>query len=894
MPGFWRKCRIAFRCVRITIWLLVLAALASFLWFNRVGLPDFLKTRFVATLREHGVELEFSRMRLSLIRGIVAENVRIGGTGTNYAPSCGARQVQLDLDFHALLRRRLELNGLGLWDANFALQLSPTNVLVLTNMNTVLRFGTNDTWSLDKFHADFAGARIEISGEVTHAREARDWRFFGSGQTNRGPVFDSLKTFADALDSIQFEGSPELKLNISGDARDVHSIVLTLAASATGVHTPWFDASDFQADFNLTAPADAPTNSDPSLAFWSSLLPFKLVWSSRLGELHSRNLDGEDLELSGLWAAPKLAVTHISGKLGEGRLAASALLDVTSRKLAITNDSNIDPHLLAGLLPGAANRQLAEIKWSRLPLLKAEVSLKLPPWDMPATNNSLSDDLASSLDMRGELAFTNVTIHGVSLDRLATHFSYSDWIWELPDLTVVQGRTQLRLSGQESEASKNIHFSLAGNLDLVTLQHWLTGTNGFNPLQLMTFHKPLNLDLDLSGNLHRLETLSVTGRVALADFLIRSEDVGMVSGNLTYSNYIVNIFQPKLTRAGGAQWFTADQLTVDITNERLFFDGGYGSIEPFVVGRAIGPITFEAMEPYQFLAIPTARVHGCVPLKEVNDEIVTDDADLWFDIVGTAPFRWKKFETPAITGSIHWWKDFIILTNAVAECYGGQAQGWGVFNVSPLIHGTDFNFYLVGTNVDLRRMGLALWSPTNKLEGTLSGTVEFTQANSEDWHTWNGLGRMQMRDGMLWDVPIFAFMSPVLNAVSPGLGNSRATEATATFAMTNGVIRTEDMQIRSTMMRLQYSGTVDMQENVHARVSAQLLRNTPVVGSLVSAVLWPVSKIFECTVTGTLENPVVKPVYIPKLLLFPLHPIRSLEELFSPSSGSSTNTPAAD
>jgi hypothetical protein len=94
------------------------------------------------------------------------------------------------------------------------------------------------------------------------------------------------------------------------------------------------------------------------------------------------------------------------------------------------------------------------------------------------------------------------------------------------------------------------------------------------------------------------------------------------------------------------------------------------------------------------------------------------------------------------------------------------------------------------------------------------------------------------------------------------------------------------------MMRLQYAGTVDLEQNVDARVTAQLLRNTPVVGPVVSAVLWPVSKIFECHVTGTLENPVVKPIYIPKILLLPLHPIRSLEDWFFPSR--ETNAPAAN
>jgi hypothetical protein len=56
MPGFWRQCRIAFRCVRFAVWAAVLLVLAAFAWFNVVGLPGFLKTRLVTALHQRGVE----------------------------------------------------------------------------------------------------------------------------------------------------------------------------------------------------------------------------------------------------------------------------------------------------------------------------------------------------------------------------------------------------------------------------------------------------------------------------------------------------------------------------------------------------------------------------------------------------------------------------------------------------------------------------------------------------------------------------------------------------------------------------------------------------------------------------------------------------------------------
>jgi hypothetical protein len=337
----------------------------------------------------------------------------------------------------------------------------------------------------------------------------------------------------------------------------------------------------------------------------------------------------------------------------------------------------------------------------------------------------------------------------------------------------------------------------------------------------------------------------------------------------------------------------------DLAGQRLFFVGGLGHVEPMVVARAIGPKTAEAMEPFQFLALPTVRVNGCVPLKQENDDLVLDDADTNFELDGTAPFRWKKFETPAITGTIRWWKNFLILTNATTECYGGEAHGWARFDLKTPGDGTDFNLFLTGTNADFHRMGQALWSPTNKLEGALSGTLIISNANSDNWRTWNGAGDAKLRDGLLWDVPIFAFMSQILNTMSSGLGNSRATEAAGKFLLTNGVVVTDSLVIQAQTMRLEYIGTVDLDCNVRARVTARIFRNMPVVGQVLSAVLWPVSKVTECRVSGTLDDPKVTPVYIPgfipKVLSVPLHPFRSLQEVFSApaTNTATTNAPAS-
>jgi hypothetical protein len=992
MPGFWRKCHLTLRWLRFAAWGLALAVLLSLAWFHFIGLPGFLKTRLVHTLQQHGVELEFSRMRLRYPRGLVAENVRLGQFQNTHQPVFTAGEVQLRLDYPALLHGRLLLDSLVLRNGAFTLPLSPTNSLALLNLQTELHFPTNEVWQLDHFQADFAGVQLSLAGVIAHPLELRDWPVF-SGQKSAAPdlAADSLQQFSATLKKIHFTGRPQLNLRVDGDARDIHSFVVLLNANVPEARTPWFSARGLQLAASLTAPANAPTNFDAAWGFWTNVLPFRLTWVARAAALRGEPLPAEAVECAGVWCAPELAVTRLAAQLDGGKTALAAKLNMMTRTVTFTNFSRFDPRLVVALLPEQTRRQCAPISWTQPPQIQAAGGLVLPAWTNATWN--WSADIAPSLRLAGALAVTNATAAGVPLDFLWTQFFCSNQVWRLPDLElasgrtklnlavegspvtkdysvringaidaatvkpflpthravsaeftrplvltlaasgnwqdrdrlalagsvaqtnfsvgglpldfawaqfsgsngvwrlqnmeVASGRTALNLSGGADQATDNFHCHISGAVDAASVQPFLTTSNAVRGYQHLGFTEPLALQLDVTGNLREFASLAATGHFAIAHCAIREQTIEQLSSDLSYSNLMVDFFHPQLTRAGGTQKFAAEKLTLDLAGQRLFFTGGAGNVEPAVVSRAIGPKTAKAMEPYQFLAVPQARVNGCIPLRHRADgELLTDEADLRFEVVGTTPFRWRKFETPAITGTIHWWKNFIILTNTESECYGGTAQGWGVFDVNPDRPGTEFSFSATGTNVDFHRMGAALWSATNQLAGALSGTVNVTRANSENWQTWNGYGAMRLSNGLLWDVPVFGLISPVLNVVTPGLGlgNNRATDAAGRFIMTNGVIFTDSLDIHTTMLRVRYDGTVDLQQNVNARATAQFLRSTPIFGSMMSLMLSPVSKAFECEVTGTLGQPKVKPVHtISNFLLVPLHPIRSVEDAFESS-----------
>jgi len=876
-PGFWRKCRVCFRWFRITVLFVVFVLVCAGVWLNQFGLPDFLKTRLVENLRTHGIELEFSRLRLHFMRGFVAENVHIGGAKTPDSPTLSLQELQLQLDRRALLHCRLQINGLVLRQGKLVWPLAPTNALTLDHIQTGLRFQTNDTWSLDHFQADFAGSKLELSGDIAHAPEIRRWEIFRGRKSAGFMVWQArLRKFSDTLAQIHFAGAPQLSLTVSGDARDIHSCVVQLNVTAPGVQTPQFSAHDIQLAANLTMPADVPTNFDSSWSFWTNAQPFRLVWSAQLTDLKAEKLNAVSLACSGFWQAPKLAVTNLSAELGGGRLDAQARLDVATRELTFTNSACFDFHSIAALLTEKTHERLVEIAWGRLPSLQASGSLVLPAW----TNRQPDwrGEVQPTIHLNGALAITNGVFEGVPFDLAHTHFSYSHLVWQLPDFAIAQAKTRLEINGSEDDGTKNYQWRVRGAFDPAAIRPFLTASNAVRGFEIVKFTEPLALDVEVGGRLYDYDSIDASGRVALTNFAVRGEVFDDVASALDYTNRVLEFLNPLMHT--GAQMMTADKVTLDFNTQLIHFTNGFSTADPETIARAIGPKTGRLVEPYHFLQPPTARVNGQVPLHDMNGGRDMADVDLRFDVIKGAPFEWLKLKTTNIVGTIHWQGQILILTNVAAAFYGGDGNGFANFDFRVPHEGADFQFTVNVTNVNLHSLAVDLSTPTNHLEGVFTAQLVVTNADSRNWRTWNGHGRVMLRDGLLWDIPIFSILSPVLNAVSPGMGNSRATDASAKFVITNGVFFSDTLEIRSTMMRLQYTGTVDLKQNVNARATAQLLRDTWAVGPLISTVLWPVSKLFEYEITGTLKNPKSDPVYvIPRLLLMPLHPIRSLEEI---------------
>lgn len=979
---FWRKCRIYFRRARITVWLVTLAILGALIYLNLIGLPDFVKRPLISKLRERGMALDFSELRLHWSRGFVASQVKFGSMESPAVPHLTADEVEFNFHMRALLAGKIQVDSITLRDGKLKWTLTQTNApdrtLTIEKIESSLRLLPDDSWLLDDLRGQFAGANFFLTASLLNGSAVRDWKFGAeddSADVTRWPK--RLRKFAEVMEQIKFSSPPELRLVVNGDARDLKSfdahfafnaavadtawgraeqvllkaqifpattndlVRAEISLQASSAETQWATTTNLEVKLRLVTSASTPesvevsgtiradktrtqwvslgatqgkakwvhslTNPIPqsasvelhtdsivtllaraaqidlsldlatvthgiaandSLDFWNKLLPYATRWNVNVGALRTPNLQAEKILFAGDWTAPSANITAIQASLYGGQLDASANLDVVSRDGSFEVKTDFDLQKIAPLLTEEGRQWLAKFSWSNPPELKVAGALVLPAW-----NEKIADWqklVRPVLKLAGQVAITNGGYQGIQLDWMKSGFSYTNLTWWIPNLEAGRHEGGLRLSLIANDSTRryyfNIHSSIDPNAVLPLLDEDVR--RGFD---LCEFGMPPVVDGELWGRWYDHNSVGFRGSVALTNFTFRGQSTDAIVSGLNYTNLVVECIEPRIWR--GTQHLSADGIVADFNSMRTYFTNGFSTLDPGMVVRAIGPKVASVMEPYHFGQPPTARFWGYTSMNNPQD------ADVVFEGTGK-DFESLKFRVPEFTARVHWKDTFLIVTNTSGTFYGGHAKGWARFVFDENDSAT-YSFLVDATNANLHQLVADLTERDNTLDGLLNCLLVVTNASTENIRSWDGFGHANLRDGLLWELPIFGALSRPLDSIIPGVGNSKFSEATGTYKIEKGVIESKDLEMRSAAMRLQYSGTVNFDGGIRARVEAEPLRDTPVVGPIVSTILSPVAKLFAYKIRGTMSEPIIKPENIPGFLMVPFSPFQSIGRLFS-------------
>jgi len=983
----WRRwaqgCRWAFRACRWFVWVGLLLLLGGLLYLDRVGLPDSLKGPLLEQVRQHGLDLEFARLRLRLGSGIVADQVSVRPADATNAPRLFADRVRLDLDLTGFWRGRPGVEGLEVVQGRFQFDRDegqqgrfPWDV---EEVRVRIRFLPGDTWRVEDARARVGPVRCRLSGVLSNATALRAWpgweilrrsRMRG-GQQREPAVFDwrswlARTTFTAGTEVVGvFEGdgrAPERlslrwQIRVPGAATPagtVHDLWLRLTmrpdpggtgsrveavleadrvwtshgdgeqlkaagvlqfetsgrweARGTGevaaVTTRWMTATNGVVEFEVrggetravqeagwrlrlaTAEAEGVfvqgmegsghvrrggADEGPELQEpWGPAAGWILDGTVAAEAARVRGVSLQKVRCELDWAPPRLRVRKLEAALPSGPVQGELIVEAASGQARFHANSVADPKELEPWLSERTRRWLGQWAWDRPPRMEVRGELELPPW--PPQREAWRRALRERLTLTGEVMLESGGFRGFHAARARSHVQYSAGMWHLPDLEVERPdgwlRADYRVWPWERRYEWRFQFQLPPGAFAPLLR-----TNQLAWLSLLKWHEPLAAAGEARGAFLRPETVAGHATVHWTNLVFCEFPVQRLEATLIYSNQWLDVLQPRVDRAEG--WLTADGLAVDFAGQQVHFTNVLCVDDPAAVTAAIGPRTARTLAPYQFERPPRVRLEGTVPWHG------RQGADLVAEVEG-GPFRWWQFRAERVAGTVRWRGDTVALTNVTAALCGGQLQAWAWFDLSPP-DGTAFRFGLQGRGVDLAALMRDVGSAGSRLEGTLDVDLLVDRAQTGDWRTWNGRGAASLRDGWIWSIPLFGVLSEPLDALVPGLGRSRVTSGRATFVLTNGVLVSDDLECRASTMRLQYRGRVSLDGQVEAVVQAELLRDAWLVGRVVSLALWPVSKILEFRITGTLARPTAEPLHIPRVLLIPLRPWQTLRDALGPA-----------
>jgi hypothetical protein len=571
------------------------------------------------------------------------------------------------------------------------------------------------------------------------------------------------------------------------------------------------------------------------------------------------------------WQSPMLE-WGAAADFPESTFRIDGSLQADSREVQFQTQGGVSPAQLAPLVGAQWRPWLDVCNFASPPSLSVTGRLTLPP----LTNRSPEwATVWPTLEAAGQLEATQGRYRGVRFSGARVPFAVTNEVWRIPELTLARPEGSLRVGGFANLRSREFRADVRSGFDPLALRPAFPDPEAQHVFDFFAFQQPPRIEGTLSGRWGNGSELKAQGTVWVTNATFRGQEVRSSTARVVYADQFLSILNPVVLR--DSEEGRADGIGIDLKLLRLHLTNAVGRMMPQTITRTIGQRADRLLEPYVFDRAPSARAEGTVPLRmEDNGE------NMRFEIVEGGPFHWQRFRLEQVKAIVWWRGDTLEVTNVVGRWHGAEVDGWAHFEFPPADKNW-FEFFLRADRVDLRKALKDLQSGRpSKVEGSLSGELRITRADPDNLRSWQGYGQIQLTNGLLWDIPVFGAFSPILNTFIPGLGNSRARHASATFHITNSVIHSQDLVIAGSALRMNYRGRVDFEQRVNGRMEAELFREVPALGLIVSKLFWPVTKLFEYEVTGTLHDVKTEEHYtISKILLMPLRPFRTLKDLIN-------------
>jgi len=332
----------------------------------------------------------------------------------------------------------------------------------------------------------------------------------------------------------------------------------------------------------------------------------------------------------------------------------------------------------------------------------------------------------------------------------------------------------------------------------------------------------------------------------------RGVDLLRADGRVMVNDYdnstIVSINPLSVVRHEG----TADgQFTLDTGADTVTFSAT-STLYPPALAKMINILTNSAETVLHYKGPVRLEARGVAGTKDISKT----------DFVGSVQARGLgsgRFTTDECAFSVRMIGATNTLSNIRGRIYDGTFSGQAML-VAP--HGTRTNTeYAVEANmadVDFEKLAGVLTGDADKeYDGTFHGYLALRgMAGEGNGHTAKGNGHLGIENGHVYMLPVFGGLQEYMTKIIPGLDFVLSqSDAKATFEIADSRVHSEDVRIKGDIISLSGKGDYGFNHQLDYDAQIRLLKSHTIGGRILKPIFYPLSKLFEFRLRGTLDEP---------------------------------------
>ncbi len=815
---------------RLTVLAVLLAFLGGLLWsgwyvYNR-GFTRKWRGELAAELRRRGLDFSARRLTLNPFEGLTAENVRIYLLDEQHTQLMYVDKVAVDIDLLAFIRQKPFLNSLDLRGARLTLPVDMAGPqgarkLKLRRISAKIDF-LPDEVRLSQADGEFYGLQLSASGSLLHPAS-----FNGGGsppsEAEAARRREWVRSFIDELEKVVPEHAPpRLEVRFQGDLAQPGSLRASALLQGDSLRRGSYQVERLLARMDYSAGAFHLQQGE--LADAHGTLAVQGDFNPDTTEAHFQVQSGLDL------------LTFAREFFDPKFLADLKLHD--SPRLQLEGHTRLAPGPAARRNGSPGSQTVA----NATPAVPSSVqTASNEPASPPAT--------ASALQFTGRLALGRFAYHDFEFERGETEFSWNGERWYLRGLRVVRpgGNGAQALTGDALSEPGVCHLRLTSTFDPVPFLALLP-QNAQAALNRLEFHDVPRVELTATGSSFTdPAALHAEAKITLGRTRFRGVGLNSLKMDVAFADGMFSARHLSAERDEGAA--TGELVTYNLAKHEMRLDNVRCNLDLSQVGVWLDPDVYHTILPFRFRRPPALVMNGNLQFEGGrNSHFVTNiDAPGGMDYV----FVKKTLPFQAIAGQVVFNEERMSLNDVHGEIFSGQAHG--TLNLALGGKGSTHEY---AATLDLKDLDFArltkLYFDFDTSKGQLSGNYHFTGKGTDE-HSLHGAGTLNVEHGNVFSIPFLGPLSPIFNAVLPGLGFDQAHQASVNFLTNGGKIYTGDMDVKGTGFSLLgggWLGYTDDTMNFRVRLNSR---------GLPGVVLFPMSKLLEYASTGPLSKPVWRP-----------------------------------